>query len=104
MLRYGTGHHQPPAHSALIIDAMDVLHTGSVDGSCLVSGDSDFTRLATRILEAGLVVYGFRARNTPEPVVVACNKFICLLNRSKQYVPFSSNFRNPIEYLFVAFS
>lgn len=62
--------------SALIIDAMDVLHTSSVDGFCLVSSDSDFTRLATRIREAGLVVYGFGERKTPEPFVAACDKFI----------------------------
>lgn len=62
--------------SALIIDAMDVLHTGSVDGFCLVSSDSDFTRLATRVREAGLVVYGFGERKTPEPFVAACDKFI----------------------------
>ena len=62
--------------SALIIDAMDVLHFGRVDGFCLVSSDSDFTRLATRIREAGLVVYGFGERKTPEPFVAACDKFI----------------------------
>ena len=62
--------------SALIIDAMDVLHSGRVDGFCLVSSDSDFTRLATRIREAGLVVYGFGERKTPEPFVAACDKFI----------------------------
>ena len=61
---------------SLIIDAMDVLHTGRVDGFCLVSSDSDFTRLATRIREAGLVVYGFGERKTPEPFVAACDKFI----------------------------
>jgi uncharacterized LabA/DUF88 family protein len=55
---------------------MDVLHTGSVDGFCLVSSDSDFTRLATRIREAGLVVYGFGERKTPEPFVAACDKFV----------------------------
>lgn len=62
--------------SALIIDAMDVLHDATVDGFCLVSSDSDFTRLATRIREAGLVVYGFGERKTPEPFVAACDKFI----------------------------
>jgi len=62
--------------SSLIIDAMDVLHAGSVDGFCLVSSDSDFTRLATRIREAGLVVYGFGERKTPEAFVAACDKFI----------------------------
>lgn len=62
--------------SALIIDAMDVLHSGRVDGFCLVSSDSDFTRLATRIREAGLVVYGFGESKTPEPFVAACDKFV----------------------------
>jgi uncharacterized LabA/DUF88 family protein len=62
--------------SALIIDAMDLLHGGSVDGFCLVSSDSDFTRLATRIREAGLSVYGFGEKKTPRPFVAACDKFI----------------------------
>ncbi|MBX9817992.1 MAG: NYN domain-containing protein [Burkholderiaceae bacterium] len=62
--------------SALIIDAMDVLHTGRVDGFCLVSSDSDFTRLATRIREAGLLVYGFGKRSTPAAFQAACDKFI----------------------------
>ena len=71
---YTTGKNSTDA--SLIIDAMDVLHTGNVDGFCLVSSDSDFTRLATRIREAGLVVYGFGERKTPEPFVAACDKFI----------------------------
>ena len=71
---YTTGKNSTDA--ALIIDAMDVLHSGSVDGFCLVSSDSDFTRLATRIREAGLVVYGFGERKTPDPFVAACDKFI----------------------------
>lgn len=62
--------------SALIIDAMDLLHTGNMDGFCLVSSDSDFTRLAGRIREAGLMVYGFGQKKTPKPFVKACNKFI----------------------------
>jgi uncharacterized LabA/DUF88 family protein len=62
--------------ASLIIDAMDVLHSERVDGFCLVSSDSDFTRLATRIREAGLVVYGFGEQKTPEPFVAACDKFI----------------------------
>ena len=62
--------------SALIIDAMDLLHGGKVDGFCLVSSDSDFTRLATRIREAGLAVYGFGEKKTPKPFVAACDKFI----------------------------
>jgi len=72
--RYTTG--KNATDSALIIDAMDLLHSGSVDGFCLVSSDSDFTRLATRIREAGLVVYGFGEQKTPEPFVKACDKFI----------------------------
>ena len=62
--------------STLIIDAMDLLHSGTVDGFCLVSSDSDFTRLATRIREAGLLAYGFGEQKTPEPFVVACDKFV----------------------------
>ncbi len=62
--------------SALIIDAMDLLYTGRFDGFCLVSSDSDFTRLAQRLREEGLLVYGFGERKTPEPFVVACDKFI----------------------------
>jgi uncharacterized LabA/DUF88 family protein len=72
--RYTTG--KNATDSALIIDAMDVLHSRVVDGFCLVSSDSDFTRLATRIREAGLVVFGFGERKTPAPFVAACNKFV----------------------------
>lgn len=57
---------------------MDVLHSGVVDGFCLVSSDSDFTRLATRIRESGLAVYGFGMQTTPAPFVAACDKFIYL--------------------------
>ncbi|MGY8526588.1 NYN domain-containing protein [Paracidovorax citrulli] len=62
--------------SAMIIDAMDLLYTGRFDGFCLVSSDSDFTRLASRIREQGLTVYGFGERKTPKPFVTACDKFI----------------------------
>ncbi|MGE0623807.1 MAG: NYN domain-containing protein [Pseudomonadales bacterium] len=62
--------------SALIIDAMDLLHTGDLDGFCLVSSDSDFTRLATRIRESGLVVYGFGQKNAQAAFVAACDRFI----------------------------
>jgi hypothetical protein len=61
--------------SALIINAMDILHAGGLNGFCLVSSDSDFTRLATRIREAGLVVYGFGEKKTPEAFIAACDKF-----------------------------
>jgi uncharacterized LabA/DUF88 family protein len=62
--------------SALIIDAMDLLYAGNVDGFCLVSSDSDFTRLATRLREAGKIVYGMGERKTPEPFIAACDKFV----------------------------
>jgi uncharacterized LabA/DUF88 family protein len=55
---------------------MDLLHEGTLDGFCLVSSDSDFTRLATRIRESGLTVYGFGEEKTPEPFVSACDKFV----------------------------
>tara|TARA_R110002020_G_scaffold36874_18_gene110760 strand:+ start:994 stop:1800 length:807 start_codon:yes stop_codon:yes gene_type:complete len=61
--------------SSLIIDAMDLMYTGRFDGFCLVSSDSDFTRLAQRLREAGLTVYGFGERKTPDPFVQACDKF-----------------------------
>ena len=62
--------------SALIIDAMDLLYTGKFDGFCIVSSDSDFTKLASRIRESGLLVYGFGEKKTPSAFVSACDKFI----------------------------
>jgi uncharacterized LabA/DUF88 family protein len=62
--------------SAMIIDAMDLLYTGKFDGFCIVSSDSDFTKLASRIRESGLLVYGFGEQKTPSPFVAACDKFI----------------------------
>ena len=62
--------------SALIIDAMDILYTGRVDGFCVVSSDSDFTRLATRLREAGMKVFGMGEQKTPSPFRAACDKFI----------------------------
>jgi uncharacterized LabA/DUF88 family protein len=64
--------------SALIIDAMDLLYSGNVEGFAIVSSDSDFTRLATRLRESGMTVYGLGRRNTPEPFVAACDRFIYL--------------------------
>lgn len=61
--------------SALIIDAMDLLYTNNFNGFCIVSSDSDFTRLACRIRESGLIVYGFGEKKTPEPFQKACDKF-----------------------------
>jgi uncharacterized LabA/DUF88 family protein len=62
--------------SAMIIDAMDLLYTGNFNGFCIVSSDSDFTKLASRIRESGLLVYGFGEKKTPSPFVSACDKFI----------------------------
>ncbi len=62
--------------SALIIDAMDILYTGHIDGFCIISSDSDFTRLATRLREAGKKVFGIGEKKTPYAFIAACNKFI----------------------------
>jgi uncharacterized LabA/DUF88 family protein len=64
--------------SALIIDAMDILYSGKVDGFCIVSSDSDFTRLATRLREAGMKVIGIGEKKTLNPFITACDKFIYL--------------------------
>jgi uncharacterized LabA/DUF88 family protein len=72
--RYTTG--KNATDSALIIDAMDLLHSGNVDGFCIVSSDSDYTRLATRITEHGLFVIGVGEKKTPEAFTNACNQFI----------------------------
>ncbi len=75
--------------SAMIIDAMDILYSEKVDGFCLVSSDSDFTRLATRLREAGMKVYGIGEKKTPNPFIVACDKFIyieILKNQSEEEV------------------
>ncbi|HBS85109.1 MAG: Maebl [Bacteroidetes bacterium GWF2_38_335] len=71
--------------SAMIIDAMDILHLQKVDGFCLVSSDSDFTRLATRLRESGMLVIGIGEKKTPNPFIVACDKFIYIeiLERAK---------------------
>ena len=62
--------------SAMIIDAMDILYSEKVNGFCLVSSDSDFTKLATRLREAGMQVFGIGEKKTPNPFIVACDKFI----------------------------
>ncbi len=66
--------------AAMVIDAMDLLYSGRFDGFCIVSSDSDFTRLAQRLRESGLTVYGFGERKTPKPFVAACDKFIYVEN------------------------
>ncbi len=70
--------------SAMIIDAMDILYSARVDGFCIVSSDSDFTRLATRLREAGMAVYGMGEKKTPKPFIVACDKFIYIEILKKQ--------------------
>jgi uncharacterized LabA/DUF88 family protein len=70
--------------SAMIIDAMDILYSEKVNGFCIVSSDSDFTRLAIRLREAGMQVYGIGEKKTPEPFIVACDKFIYLEILKKQ--------------------
>ena len=75
---YTTGKNATDA--AMVIDAMDLLYSGRFDGFCIVSSDSDFTRLAARIREGGLTVYGFGERKTPTPFVAACDKFIYVEN------------------------
>jgi uncharacterized LabA/DUF88 family protein len=62
--------------SALIIDAMDILYSNKVDGFCIISSDSDFTRLATRLREAGMKVIGIGEKKTPLPFITACDKFV----------------------------
>jgi hypothetical protein len=83
---YTTG--KNASDSALIIDAMDILYTGRVDGFCIVSSDSDFTRLATRLREAGMKVFGIGERKTLKPFISACDKFIyieILSNKAKEH-------------------
>jgi len=70
--------------SAMIIDAMDLLHSDQVDGFCLVSSDSDYTRLATRLRESGLLVVGIGEKKTPRAFVSACNVFIYTENLSRR--------------------
>ncbi len=73
--------------SAMIIDAMDLLHSGVVDGFCLVSSDSDYTRLATRIRESGVFVMGVGEKKTPKPFVNACDVFVYTSNLITDHKP-----------------
>ena len=70
--------------SALIIDAMDILYSGKVDGFCIVSSDSDFTRLASRLREENMLVIGMGEEKTPQALIEACNKFINLSAMPKE--------------------
>ena len=85
--QYGYTQGKNATDSAMIIDAMDILYSQKVDGFCLVSSDSDFTRLATRLREAGMNVIGIGEKKTPDPFIVACDRFIyieILKNESKE--------------------
>ena len=74
--QYGYTTGKNATDSAMIIDAMDILYSEKVSGFCLVSSDSDFTRLATRLREAGMKVIGIGEKKTPHPFIVACDKFV----------------------------
>lgn len=76
--QYGYTTGKNATDSAMIIDAMDILYSGKVNGFSLVSSDSDFTRLAIRLREAGMTVFGIGERKTPDPFIVSCDKFIYL--------------------------
>ncbi len=89
---YSTG--KNASDSALIIDAMDILYTGKVDGFCIVSSDSDFTRLATRLREAGMKVIGIGEKKTLTPFITACDKFIYIEILKKPDLDVSSDAKN----------
>ena len=96
--QYGYTTGKNATDSAMIIDAMDILYSGKVDGFCIVSSDSDFTRLATRLREAGKLVIGIGEKKTPNPFVVACDKFIFIEILKKQSKT-SKNTVNSVEKL-----
>ena len=78
--QYGYTTGKNATDSAMIIDAMDILHSNKVDGFCIISSDSDFTRLATRLRESSKYVIGMGERKTPRPFIVSCDKFIYIEN------------------------
>jgi uncharacterized LabA/DUF88 family protein len=82
--QYGYTTGKNATDSAMIIDAMDILYSNKVNGFCLVSSDSDFTKLATRLREAGMFVIGIGEKKTPNPFIVACDKFIYIEILRKQ--------------------
>ncbi len=85
--QYGYTTGKNSTDSAMIIDAMDILYSGKVDGFCLVSSDSDFTRLAVRLREAGMKVIGMGEKKTPNPFIVACDRFIYIEIINERYRP-----------------
>ena len=86
--------------SAMIIDAMDILYSEKVNGFCLVSSDSDFTKLATRLREAAMQVYGMGEKKTPNPFIVACDKFIYLEILKKDIEKDSKEGKSKKEHLY----
>ena len=102
--QYGYTSGKNSTDSAMIIDAMDILYIGKVDGFCIVSSDSDFTRLAIRLRESGMKVFGFGERKTPSPFIVACDKFVYLeilksSNLSKTSETFTSSKTKIVEQI-----
>lgn len=93
--QYGYTTGKNATDSAMIIDAMDLLYSGKVNGFCLVSSDSDFTRLATRLREASMYVIGIGEKKTPEPFIVACDRFIYIEILKKEVV--EENPKNPVK-------
>lgn len=85
--QYGYTKGKNSTDSAMIIDAMDILYAEKVDGFCIVSSDSDFTRLAMRLREAGMLVIGIGEKKTPEPFIVACDRFIYVEILKRKGVP-----------------
>lgn len=85
--------HKNASDSALIIDAMDLLHSRKFDAFCIVSSDSDFTRLASRIKEEGVLAYGFGEQKTPKSFIAACDKFIYTEILRKSVAPMSESTR-----------
>ena len=92
--QYGYTTGKNATDSAMIIDAMDILYSNKVNGFCLVSSDSDFTKLATRLREAGMQVLGIGEKKTPNPFIVACDKFIYLEILKKELEDKPSNKRS----------
>ncbi|MCG3164470.1 MAG: hypothetical protein POELPBGB_00224 [Bacteroidia bacterium] len=93
--QYGYTTGKNSTDSAMIIDAMDILYSERVNGFCIVSSDSDFTRLATRLREAGMKVFGIGEKKTPNPFIVACDKFIYIEILKKR----SRTFTAPVKEL-----
>jgi uncharacterized LabA/DUF88 family protein len=97
MQQYGYTSGKNATDSAMIIDAMDILYSEKVNGFCIVSSDSDFTKLATRLREAGMLVIGIGEKKTPDPFIVACDKFIYLeiLQKPEEEAPDQNNKTTP---------